>query len=145
MGAIEGELKQAGFPPLAWYDVLLELKRRPDGRLTPRELETAMLFEQYNLSRLLDRMEVEGLVRRIPYPGDKRRQLIEITDDGRSLQKRIWPVYAAAIEKYVESKLNEKEVQALGDALKRLFSADDGDRGSESTKSVLHTLSERKT
>ena len=39
MAAIEGELKQAGFQPLAWYDVLLELKRQPDGRLTPRGLE----------------------------------------------------------------------------------------------------------
>jgi DNA-binding MarR family transcriptional regulator len=121
MAAIEGELKQAGFPPLAWYDVLLELKRQPGGRLTPRGLEQEMLFEQYNLSRLLDRMEVESLVRRIPYPGDKRRQLIEITDEGRSLQKRIWPVYAAAIEQYVGSKLNEKEIQALADALKKLF------------------------
>lgn len=121
MAAIEGELKQAGFQPLAWYDVLLELKRQPDGRLTPRGLEQEMLFEQYNLSRLLDRMEVEGLVRRIPYPGDKRRQIIEITDEGRSLQKRIWPVYAAAIEQYVGSKLNEKEIQALADALKKLF------------------------
>jgi DNA-binding MarR family transcriptional regulator len=144
MGGVEAELKQAGFPPLAWYDVLLELKRRPNGRLTPGELEQEMLFEQYNLSRLLDRMEADGLVRRVPFPGDKRRQLIEITDEGRLLQKRIWPVYAAAIEKYVGSKLNEKEVQALGDALKKLFSADDGDCGSESTKSVLHAPSERK-
>ncbi|MDK1387982.1 helix-turn-helix domain-containing protein [Sinorhizobium sp. 8-89] len=128
MAGIEGELKQAGFPPLSWYDVLLELKRRPDGRLTPRELEQEMLFEQYNLSRLLDRMEAEGLVRRIPYPGDKRRQLIEITEEGRSLQRRIWPVYAAAIEQYVGAKLTEGEVQVLAEALKKLLAADENER-----------------
>ena len=69
VGRIEAELKSAGFPSLHWYDVLLELKRGPEGRLTPREIEDAGLFEQYNLSRLLDRMEAEGLVRRIPLSG----------------------------------------------------------------------------
>src|SRR4051794_9972427 len=97
---IEADLKGAGFPSLSWYDVLLELTRAPDGCLTPRDLEYEMLFEQYNLSRLLDRMEAEGLVRRIPYPGDKRRQRVEITEAGRVLQERMWPVYGAAIEAY---------------------------------------------
>ena len=55
VGRIEAELKGAGFPSLRWYDVLLELKRGPEGRLTPGEIEEAVLFEQYNLSRLLDR------------------------------------------------------------------------------------------
>lgn len=123
IGGIEAELKQAGFPPLSWYDVLLELKRRPNGCLTPRELEQETLFEQYNLSRLLDRMETNGLVRRIPYPGDKRRQLVEITGEGRALQRQIWPVYAAAIERYVGSKLDEDEVAALAGALKKLLLA----------------------
>ena len=90
MGQIEAEMKAAGFPSLAWYDVLLHLKRRPEGGSPPREIEEAVLFEQYNLSRLLDRMEAEGLVRRIPFPGDKRRQLVEITAEGRALQKRMW-------------------------------------------------------
>src|SRR5690348_3317951 len=76
VGQIEDDLKAAGFPCLSWYDVLLHLKRRPDGRSSPREIEDAVLFEQYNLSRLLDRMEADGLVRRIPYPGDKRRQWV---------------------------------------------------------------------
>ena len=87
VGRIEAVLKGAGFPNLSWYDVLLELKRTSDGRLTPREIEEKVLFEQYNLSRLLDRMEADGLVRRIPYPGDRRRQLVEITDRGRALQQ----------------------------------------------------------
>ncbi len=56
VGQIEAELRGAGFPSLPWYDVLLHLKRRADGRSSPREIEEAVLFEQYNLSRLLDRM-----------------------------------------------------------------------------------------
>src|SRR5262245_16351366 len=49
MDAIEGELKDAGFPPLAWYDVLLELSLAPRGSLRPVELEKRMLLPQYGL------------------------------------------------------------------------------------------------
>jgi DNA-binding MarR family transcriptional regulator len=117
VNGIEADLKQAGLPPLAWYDVLYGLRRAQGGKLTPRDLEAAMLLEQYNLSRLLDRMQADGLVRRVPYPGDKRRQLIEITRQGRALQKRMWPTYAAAIERHVGSRITEDEARALANAL----------------------------
>ena len=121
VGRIEAEMKRADFPCLSWYDVLLELKKTEDGRLSPREIEHKVLFEQYNLSRLLDRMEAEGLVRRIPYPGDRRRQLVEITEEGRALQKRMWGVYGPAIDRYIGHKLTEDEAAQLGNLLLKLM------------------------
>jgi DNA-binding MarR family transcriptional regulator len=121
-GRIEADLKAAGFPPLAWYDVLLSLKKAGNGQRTPREVEQEVLFEQYNLSRLLDRMEAEGLVKRIPYPGDRRRQLIEITEEGRALQRRMWAVYGPAISRYVGCRLAEGEAGQLAGLLQKLAS-----------------------
>lgn len=118
---IEADLKRAGLPPISWYDVLYGLRRARGGRLTPRELEGEMLLEQYNLSRLLDRMEADGLVRRVPYPGDRRRQWIEITPQGRAMQKRIWPVYAAAIERHVGARVTQEESEALAEILSKLL------------------------
>lgn len=120
-GGIEADLKRAGLPPISWYDVLYGLRRARGGRLTPRELEGEMLLEQYNLSRLLDRMEADGLVRRAPYPGDRRRQWIEITPQGRAMQKRIWPVYAAAIERHVGARVTQEESEALAEILSKLL------------------------
>jgi DNA-binding MarR family transcriptional regulator len=120
VGRIEAELKSAGFPSLHCYDVLLELKRGPGGRLTPREIEEAVLFEQYNLSRLLDRMEAGGLVRRTPFPGDKRRQLVEITEKGRALQERMWKVYGDAMIRFFGARLGEKEAGQLAGLLLKL-------------------------
>ncbi len=57
VNAVEDELKQTGFPPLAWYDALLELSRAENGYLRPLELERAMLFPHYAMSRLIDRLE----------------------------------------------------------------------------------------
>src|SRR5947209_20067851 len=71
LAAVEAELKAAGFPPLAWYDVLLELSRKDEG-LRPFALEQELLLAQYNLSRLLDRLESAGYVERRPCPDDAR-------------------------------------------------------------------------
>jgi len=48
-------LKAAGLPALAWFDVLWELARVPNG-IRPQDLDKILLFEQSNLSRLLKRM-----------------------------------------------------------------------------------------
>jgi DNA-binding MarR family transcriptional regulator len=121
LGAVERDLKQAGFPPLAWYDVLLELVRAADGRLRPYEIEQKTLLAQYNLSRLLDRLEREGLIRRETCPDDARGQWIVVTDQGRALQEKMWKAYAPAIQRHVGDKLDDKSATALGELLGRLL------------------------
>lgn len=124
LGAVEAELKQAGFPPLAWYDVLLELARAPAGRLRPYEIEREILLAQYNLSRLLDRLEREGLIARQPCDIDGRGQWVILTETGRVLQARMWKVYARAIERHVGAKLDNEEAHILAGLLGRLIAAD---------------------
>lgn len=115
---IEEALKAAAFPPLEWYDVLLELDR--GGALRPRDLQARLLLAQYNLSRLLDRMVSAGLVVRAPCADDKRGHLVDLTDKGRALRATMWPVYAAAIEDAVGAKLGQDEAAALANLLARL-------------------------
>jgi DNA-binding MarR family transcriptional regulator len=121
LGAVERDLKEAGFPPLAWYDVLLELMRAADGRLRPYEIEQKTLLAQYNLSRLLDRIEREGLIRRETCPDDARGQWIAVTDKGRTLKKKMWKAYAPAIQRHVGDKLDDRQAAALGEFLGRLL------------------------
>ena len=120
LGAIEQDLKAGGCPPLAWYDVLLELSRAPQGRLRPFEIEKVTLLAQYNLSRLLDRLEKEALVAREPCVDDARGQWAVITEKGRALQARTWKVYAKSIQKHVGDKLDDKAAAALAELLGRL-------------------------
>ena len=77
LGAVEQDLKKAGFPPLAWYDALLELSRAPSGELRPVELEKQMLLPQYSTSRLIDRLVEEGLAARRECKMDKRGLFVE--------------------------------------------------------------------
>lgn len=93
LDCVEQDLKKAGFPPLAWYDALLELSRAPSGELRPVELERQMLIPQYSTSRLIDRLVDEGLACRRECKIDKRGQFVEITEAGRELQKRMWGLF----------------------------------------------------
>jgi DNA-binding MarR family transcriptional regulator len=120
LGAIEGDLKAADLPPLGWYDVLLELVRAPGGRLRPFEIERQTLVAQYNLSRLLDRLEKEGLIAREPCADDARGQWVVVTEKGRAMQARVWKVYAKAIQKHVGDRLDDKAAATLTDLLRRL-------------------------
>src|SRR5262249_13803522 len=97
---VEADLKAADLPPLVWYDVLLELVRAPEGRLRHRDLHGRTLLAKYNLSRLIDRMSEQGLVVRAPVEDDARGAFIGVTEAGRRLQQRIWPVYRRAIAKH---------------------------------------------
>lgn len=119
---VEARLKAAGLPPLAWYDALLELERAGADGLRPFELQREMLFAQYNLSRLIDRLAAAGYVARTASAEDGRGQVLTLTREGRTLRRRMWPVYAAAIEDAVGRHLSTAEATTLADLLGRLYS-----------------------
>ena len=121
VAAVERDVKAAGFPPLEWYDVLLELDRAPDGAMRPFELEAKLLLAQYNLSRLLDRLQQAGYVEKFRCVRDGRGLVLRITDEGRAWRKRMWPEYAAAIERHVGSRLQDGEAEVLATILSRFL------------------------
>ena len=64
------------------FDVLSQLYRAPDHSLSVGDLGASLLTPSGNISSLLDRMEADGLVRRVGDPHDRRRYLIRLTDKG---------------------------------------------------------------
>ena len=113
LAGVERALKQAAMPPLAWYDALLELERAGEAGLRPFELERDMLLEQYNLSRLIDRMEKAGYVARRACADDRRGQLIVICPAGRDMRQNMWPAYAAAIQAALGRHLSQPQAAQL--------------------------------
>ena len=116
LASVERALKRAEMPPLAWYDALLELERAGEKGLRPFELEREMLLAQYNLSRLIDRIEMAGYVERHACDEDGRGQVIAITAAGKEIRRRMWAIYSAAIQGAIGNHLSEKQANTL-DAL----------------------------
>ena len=117
--AIDVALKAAELPPLRWYDVLWELERAEHG-LRPFELERLVLFEQSNLSRLVQRMVEEGHIVERPYRQDGRGKVLHITAKGRKRRSQMWQVYGPLIQEHVGRMANEHDVHAVAAALDSL-------------------------
>ncbi|MGP0566246.1 MarR family winged helix-turn-helix transcriptional regulator [Nitrospina sp. 32_T5] len=121
MDRVESALKRQGFPPLVWYDVLLELSRVTGGRLRLTEIGEATLLKKFNVTRLIDRMAAEGLVRREACVEDARGAYAAITAKGRKLQQRMRPVYHAAVRRHFMECFRKEEVSVLADLFQRLL------------------------
>ncbi|MBO6519864.1 MAG: winged helix-turn-helix transcriptional regulator [Rhodospirillales bacterium] len=119
---VEAALKDAGFPPLAWYDVLLEVERAGKSGIRAIDLQQKLLLPQYGISRLLSKIEAAGYISRQLSAEDGRSQEIVITATGRQLRRRMWAVYGPAIEQAVGCKLTPSERKTLTGLLEKLTS-----------------------
>jgi DNA-binding MarR family transcriptional regulator len=120
---VEAALQEAGLPPLAWYDVLWSLETVDDGRLRMNELASRVVLSKSNLSRLADRLESAGLIRREPSPGDRRGYYCAITDEGRAMRGKMWPVYRREIDRLFGRHVTEAEARTIGTCLERVAMA----------------------
>ena len=120
MAIIESDIKGAGFPPLIWYDALLELNKAGDKGLRQFELGEKMLLPQYGLSRLVARLVGAGHVVRSKSNDDGRGQLIQITAQGLEIRAKMWPVYEAAMQKALGNNLSGKQLKELAGLLNTL-------------------------
>lgn len=118
--AIERDLAAANLVPLTWYDVLVALWEAPAHRLRLHELARAVLLSRSGLTRLLDRLEAAGLLRREPCPDDRRGAYAVLTAEGRAAQLRAWPVYARGIATHFAQHLSAEETTVLATALGRV-------------------------
>lgn len=121
LSTVENALKQAGLPPHAWYDLLLELERAGESGLRPYELQVALLMPQYGVSRLIDRIEKAGYLEKANCAEDGRGQVLMITPAGREVCQSMWPVYGAAIELAVGVRLTPGEARLLQRVLGKLL------------------------
>ena len=71
------------------YLVLGVVRRSPDSRSAPTAICDVLGRTTGGMSLTLDRLESAGLIRRLPDPGDRRRVVVEATDTGIDLAKRI--------------------------------------------------------
>ncbi len=120
---IERGLSEAGLPPLGWYDVLLELSVAPGCRLRMHELANAVVLSRSGLTRLVDRLERAGLLRREPDPADGRGSFAVLTDEGVRMRERMWPVYAKGIAEYFGAHVSNEEAEVLSRVLGRVRAA----------------------
>lgn len=116
---IDRRLAQAGVVSLEVYDVLLNLEDATDRRLKMSSLADAVLLSRSGLTRLVDRLERDGLIERQGCASDRRVQWAVLTDLGYAERCRAWPVYREAIADLFAARMSESEARTLAEVLGR--------------------------
>jgi DNA-binding MarR family transcriptional regulator len=116
---LDGELERDAGLPLRSYDVLVHLEEIPDG-LRMNELAERILYSKSGFTRVVDRLEKAGLVRRVRPENDRRSILVILTGEGRNTMEQARRLHRQAIEEHFSRHLSDTEVKTLTRALEKL-------------------------
>lgn len=103
-----------------WFDVLMRLVRTPGHRLRMSDLAAQTTLSASGLTRAVDRLEAEGLVRREVCPSDRRGSYAVLTDAGAARISAAAPVHVAQLQAIFDDLYTEQEMAALTDLLRKL-------------------------
>ena len=127
-GRFRRDLAGAGLS-LEQFDVLVHLAWAPSGTLPLHELTASMVvadaLSRSGITRLLDRMERDGLIRRTTSRHDRRRFDVTLTPDGRRRFEQAWPAHADGIGRYFAQPLAPRDISELGRILGDLIQANE--------------------
>jgi DNA-binding MarR family transcriptional regulator len=113
--ALDAELTLRHGLPLTSYEVLLFLADSPDGRMRMSELADSVLLSRSGLTRLVDRLERDGLLEREQCEEDARGYFAAITDRGRTLFTEARRTHLAGVRERFLSRFSRDDLQTLGE------------------------------
>jgi len=118
---IAAHLAGFGLTP-AKFNVLMVLKHQAGGRgMSQVAIGKRLIVTASNMTRLLDKLEKEGLTQRSAQKGDRRVKTIHITPKGSHLLDKAWPGYDRQL-KDLAATLDTKDQKALSGLLIKWFS-----------------------
>jgi DNA-binding MarR family transcriptional regulator len=118
--SLGAELEDTCALPLAWFDVLLQLRKSPDGRLKMNQIADAIVHSTGGTTRLIDRLEEAGLVARQLCPSDRRAIHVAITDAGNTKLNEAFEVHLVYLEEHLTARLSGIERATLTELLTKL-------------------------
>ena len=119
---LEAELLARHALALTWYEVLDRLDRAPGHQLRMQDLADATSVSRSGLTRVIDRMEADGLVERDSCPDDGRGTFAVVTPHGRRVRRAAAEVHRRGVQRHLVERLGDRDRLRLRDALAKLAS-----------------------
>ena len=111
---LDAELAREHDMPLSSYEVLLFLDDSAEGRMRMSELADSVLLSRSGLTRLVDRLERQGLLRRERCESDARGFFAEITPEGRRAFAVARKTHLDGVRRLFLSRFSRDELRTLG-------------------------------
>lgn len=117
---LESELVAEHPLSLGGYDVLVQLAEAPERRLRMAELADAVLLSRSGVTRLVDRLEVAGMVTRERFTGDGRGVVAVLTTKGVDTLREAARTHLAGVVRHFIDHFDAEELAAFGELCSRL-------------------------
>ncbi len=103
----------------AKLNVLMIIKHQgKDKGLSQIDIGKRLLVTASNMTRLLDKLEKEGLIVKVAQAGDKRVKVIKVTPKASKLLDDAWPGYVARLHS-LSDRLNPAEQKQMAGLLNK--------------------------
>jgi len=119
--SLDAELAAAHDLPLTSYEVLIALQAAPGHKLRMSELADSVLLSRSGMTRLVDRLEREGLLERDHCPADGRGCFAVLTDTGAELLADARPTHLGGVREKFLSQFSEDELRILAGFWERVL------------------------
>jgi DNA-binding MarR family transcriptional regulator len=121
---LEAELLATAGVSMNRLELLLHLHWK-DGRRRMSDLADALLLSRGGATRLVAKAEEEGLVRREIPSDDRRATYAVLTDEGRAVAERGFPVYVEAVQRLFQDYVSDDEAEVLVRVWNRVLQGND--------------------
>jgi DNA-binding MarR family transcriptional regulator len=117
---LERELQAEQAMALGEYELLLVLAYSSGRRLRMSELADNLALSRSGATRLIDRLEADGLVERVTCDTDRRGQWAQLTDAGYSRLRDASPTHLRGVAEHFLDRIPPRELDSLGRILDRV-------------------------
>jgi DNA-binding MarR family transcriptional regulator len=107
---------------LSDYSALMHLSEAPEQTLRMSDLASACALSLSGMSRIVGRLEGQGLVQRQRASCDGRGLNAVLTDAGLARLRRAWPTHLASVRRRMMDHLGEADLPVVTAALQRFAS-----------------------
>ena len=118
---LDEELRRAHGLPLSSYDVLVNLEGAEGRQMRMSELADAVLLSRSGLTRLVERLEREGLLSRADCPDDARGSLAVLTDAGAARLTQARRTHLRGVRERFLGKFSDDDLERLADYWRRVL------------------------
>src|SRR5262245_3532125 len=105
------------------FEVLIRLSRSPSQQLRMTDLAAQTSLSTSGVTRVVDRLERDELVRRVACPTDRRSSFTVLTRSGVTRLGQVLPGHLALIERWFTGLLPAAKLEAMLDALRMIRDA----------------------
>jgi MarR family transcriptional regulator, organic hydroperoxide resistance regulator len=119
--AIDARLRRDFDLPLTHFEPMLVIDRQPGCRVY--DVASELKITTGGTSKLVDRIEASGYVRRLPNPADRRSSLLELTAEGRRILAEAGAAFDEELERWLGAAVPERTLRQFAGALGRLRQA----------------------